>query len=571
MMFSACEIKELLPEDTGASNPVIRHSYPVGSEATENLDENDTIYYPEPVYPVDFSISDTIILYGLNNQNVYLVKVNTSGNPVDADNAGTVASYKVLPSPTNSKAAESNGNYHPYRSGRLPSAGEERRNHIPYDMTAEINKEINDAIRSGRLRRSETPPSDVNAGAVLRNTAAQARASNVSESLKYFYILENGQSSLVSATLAARNKYCKVWVRNTNDRSMATGVVTQEKAQKVATTFEKIYEYETAIFGYEYGGGPNGNGGLDGDLAIQILVYDIDGDGENGSSENENVLGYFYSADEHRQSDLDKAGLGHVKSNEAEVFYIDAYNIDRISSTLVHEFQHMINFNRKTIEQGRVSGVWFNEMLSMLAEDLIDPLIEINIYNAEHPVTIRIPIFLESYNYSDPMVWLDKPDTLKSYSASYALGAYLVRNFGGIDFVKELMSNGLVDIASIDAALRSNANKTDVKSFTQALSRFGEALLFYQADDQRPPEVFSFNRTTDSKQIAGKNAAFYGFNYMSIPTTGPLIWNTDKFYSLHPRTLILQTNDDWQNRSGSLSITLRPPDASGIDMYIIVR
>jgi hypothetical protein len=92
------------------------------------------------------------------------------------------------------------------------------------------------------------------------------------------------------------------------------------------------------------------------------------------SAQESGVLGYFWSKDE---APADSFGGGYMPgssgtySNGAELFYIDAYFADKypneIKSTLIHEFQHMINHNQKYVMRGISSDTWFDEMLSLLS------------------------------------------------------------------------------------------------------------------------------------------------------------------------------------------------------------
>ncbi|MDR1256209.1 MAG: hypothetical protein LBJ86_00485 [Spirochaetaceae bacterium] len=606
VLFYACaDDMPTTTDDNVYSAPVIKRDYPNTDkgEAMTETSSTANAKYEDAVHKADFTGGDSaIVLGGLDKQSVYLVTVNTSGSPVDGDNTGGIVLSSLINANMMTQTVEQAEDASWLSKIRLSggaaaqvfdTTGGDRRNMAAVSCytTDEINNGVYDAIKNGRLIWGEESSDGMNGdNAILRSVAPAQTKLVQSESLKTFWVQnEDKTSSLILADLAATGTHCKIWVKRENyDNNSANGndgKITSVQAQDMADKFDAIYGYETAVFGYEYGGGvPKTDptyGGLDKDPKIQILVYDIYDDGEK-ENPGGTVVGYFFSADQFRQSDLDNARY-KTKSNEAEMFYIDAFRADddmnSIYSTLVHEFQHMIHFHRKTMSTpGRpVSSAWFNEMLSMIAEDLIDPLMGINIDNAAHPASSRIPTFLENYNSADPTVWQSGYDVLKSYAASYALGAYLVRNFGGVGLVKELISNGYVDTASIDTALRkSGINPVkSVTSFTQALSRFGEALLFTNAKENRPAGVFSFNNTVES-YVGSTKYTFDRFDIYTLDNeynraNGPLIWGTDKRYSLHPRTLILQTNKGWQSQTGTLSITLSPPSVKGIDMYIIVK
>jgi hypothetical protein len=316
---------------------------------------------------------------------------------------------------------------------------------------------------------------------------------------------------------------------------------------------------------------------MDDDPKIQILVHDIFGD--YYSTQSGGTFGYFYSGDEYTSAN----------SNRMEIFYVDAHFADRapdaIYSTLVHEFQHMIHFNCKNGN----SSTWYNEMLSMLAEDVIDPFIGIdaNANTDGHPIEGRIPLFLGYYNMVSPTVWLDDNYVYYSYANSYAFGAYLVRNFGGAKLIQELMSNSAVDEASVTAALASAANTLhpEVNTFDKALRRYGEALVFSQPAAARPSGVLSFNNTVTTDNIGDNSYEFTGFNIWDIgqvmmnngaiyPSldSGPRVFDTEQQLLMNSRTMLLQSKTAWQNIiSGSLSITVQKPASSAIEVYVMVR
>jgi hypothetical protein len=441
------------------------------------------------------------------------------------------------------------------------------------------NEKIFGAVNAGNL----------NARSVSRSMGAEYSASppsytaySVGETKSFWTQDDSGTKfTKIATTLRATGTYSNVWVANANyDNSSQPNndnKITTAQAQALAQKFDIIYQKETPVFGFEYGGGlspgDSGYGGVDGDPKIQILVYDIFGDFE--SSQRGGVLGYFWAGDE-----FDIPG----SSNNAEIFYIDAHFTDlapqAIYSTLAHEFQHMINFNVKALPAGKPTATWYNEMLSMLAEDLIDPFIEIDIKNTGHPIQSRIPTFLSNY-YRDPTVWLDGNGVYASYANAYALGAYLVRNFGGVEFVKAVMSNNEIDTASLDAALASSVNPlyNKVNNFNTAISRYGEALLFNQNSENRPAGVLSFNNTV-SETLPSGEYTFTGFDLFSlkngykingIELQGPLVWNAAGNYDLEPHTVRLLSNNGWQNVTGSRSITLQQPANPNIEFHIIVR
>ena len=62
-----------------------------------------------------------------------------------------------------------------------------------------------------------------------------------------------------------------------------------------------------------------------------------------------------------------------------------------------------------------------------------------------------------------------------NYSKTYAFGAYLMRNYGGANFIKELIQNNSTGVNSIVAAVNSNGGGG--LSYGDILQRFGAANL----------------------------------------------------------------------------------------------
>jgi hypothetical protein len=122
--------------------------------------------------------------------------------------------------------------------------------------------------------------------------------------------------------------------------------VVQADIEKSAREFEdRIYPRDRALFGAEL------SPGIDGDPRLTILNAPVQGAG-----------GYFSSADT-----VVKAVNRFSNEREMFVIAIDSYPLgsDGYALTLAHEFQHMIEWNL-----ARRSPLWFNEGMSMLAQDL---------------------------------------------------------------------------------------------------------------------------------------------------------------------------------------------------------
>jgi hypothetical protein len=311
--------------------------------------------------------------------------------------------------------------------------------------------------------------------------------------------------------------------------------------------------------------------GGDGDDRVQILVYDFyAGTGVQGGT-----AGFYWSKDFFPQE-----SLGTQKTNLAEVFYIGARWLtespDTIYSTLVHEFQHMINFNVKNVQHpGLSSQSWYNEMLSMLAEDMISPLIGIAPTNTGHPTPSRISGFLTAYPNEGVTDW---NNDLDSYSYKYAFGAYLARNYGGAELVQNILANNTTNTASITAALQATSGNPSGIDFDYAVEKFAEAFIFTDPVAGRA----TFNKTV-AKTIAGDTYTFEAFDIWNnydltvpaggyyMPWSGPTVYTLTSHPNMHPYSVFVQSKaTDW--RTGTLSsVQLKQPADSGVKLFLMIR
>jgi hypothetical protein len=538
-----------------------------------------------PVPRIDFQgkATKTVTLRGLQKQSLYLVKVNGGATAV----AGNKTGYADSVSGARAAAVPDRGKLDPQAgllSGLFTGADGGAVTRYDYAPAREFARLL------GGMDLPLSPVSNIT-GDPARAVAPQY---TVDSSTKQFWIDQGNSWIQINTHLRAASEHANVWVRDENYAAQSVvdndNKITGRRAQEMADQFDIIYKKMTPLFGYEYGGGlaaTDGRyGGVDGDSTIQILVYDIDGDYQ--PNQTGGTFGYFWSKDYFPQS-----ALSSIKTNRAEMFYVDSHFTDKfpqeIFSTLAHEFQHMINFAVKYINKGKTSSAWYDEMLSMLAEDVIAPFIGISLDDWAHPAQVRMSLFLNHYFYSGITDWLGDGQVLYSYASAYAFGAYLVRNFGGADLVAQILKNNETNEASITAALGSQANprRSEVATFAQAVSRYGEALVF--SGDKTPQGALSFDKTV-SKTINGTVYTFSGFDIWAMdnpfsgqfyfeddeyafayPAWGPLVIDTALIADMPRYSVLVQSADAWQNISGDITVTLTKPENASVEFYLMVR
>jgi hypothetical protein len=406
--------------------------------------------------------------------------------------------------------------------------------------------------------RANRPPIDREAVREETLRPRPAIAPSVVGDTRTFWIQRNfgsGNWTQISTTLLATGTYGNIWVYNNG--------ITSAEAQALSAKFDIIYPAETNILGYEYGGGPGGSGGKDGDSKIQILVY---------PAANSSILGYFWEIDFYPQSQLSSS----YRTNLAEIFYINASYVKSspmlMYLTLAHEFQHMINFNRKYVERRLTSATWYDETLSMMTEDIMADIIGVPTTNQYHPIRDHVPGFLAGYTGVGFSEWPSQP---YPYSKGWTFGAYLMRNYGGADLLRKILANNSVNADSITAAL--NEFEPGM-TFEKALIRFGEAMIF--SGNSKPEGAHTFDKTVTSS-VTGYNGTYsytlpafdiwtIGQTNYSSNTKGPVVYSTAQ-RTMIGHTVLVQQDSSWRNRTGTFSVTFNKPSSTSIEMYLMVR
>ena len=483
------------------------------------------IYIDDPVQRVAFAGNTaTVNLRGLVNNDIYLVRVNTSTSEVTAANTGRVLNVpgilSQMPVPNFKNNDTETERFIPGR----PDVREFNANPPPL---------LYPYIEFAEDRRVFFIPP------VLGET-------------RNFW-LDNGPDGSLwqqnQATLLAIGDHGNIWVVGNS--------ITTAQAQTLAARFDIIYPVATNLLGYEYGKRPGQTpNGRDGDPRIQILVYEM----------HPGLGGYFWSKD-WRPDGTWGTGPNSTRSNEAEIFYINSLmvstNMNLAASILAHELSHMIHWNEKQVRRGSSgnpasSPIWYNEMTAMMLQDILDGKIT-SPSNPFISVNMWMPTFLAQYHLEGVTEWRQ---VNASYATKQFFGSYLLRNFGGAEFLRRMAGSGRVGTDSVTWALNQ---LYPGMSFREALLRYGEALIF--SGNQMPPDVLSFDRT-DTRVVNGITYTAPRFNIRS--GTGPAIFALNEAINMRPSSIVLHSDNTWRGVSGDMSITLERP-AGEIEMIIMIR
>ena len=362
---------------------------------------------------------------------------------------------------------------------------------------------------------NNNPPPMQRSGAPQRSLRAQAQRA-VAEGDRFTFTAQHFGDALVPATarrvVSDGSTTLVVWVadRDWSATCRATDCMTREMVDAAADRFLRpgpgndIHDWLTGIFGSAWG--PHDYTNLippESARQIHILFLDIDADGIPSPGQSR-VVGYFHSVHNYLRT-------SRPTSNERLIFFMDAALMadrdgptweasDRrpsaIISVLAHEFQHMIHFYQKPVLRDAFSETWLNEMASEVAEDLVADKIESNGPRAvahDDPAAGEAGIErgrLPRYNFHNDIqvtAW-DYSDSLKHYSISYALGAYLARTYGGAALFGDIVASGQSGVAAVEAALRTHGH---TESFGDVLANWAVANLL--SDNPRAPAPYRYN------------------------------------------------------------------------------
>lgn len=178
------------------------------------------------------------------------------------------------------------------------------------------------------------------------------------EENRYFYgqMLSDGKLTgwfNVPATLIKVSDHAAFYIQTKFHQNYTTNSsnptsVSLYALNKLAHEFDYYYSSMTNIYGTHTD--------IDGNSKIIILLMDINWSRTNGqAASTSKVLGYFNPQDMH----------GY---NEGEILYMDLKSIhqelDNAIGTMIHEFQHLINYSYVIDGKRRPMDTWLNEALS---------------------------------------------------------------------------------------------------------------------------------------------------------------------------------------------------------------
>lgn len=465
---------------------------------------------------------ESLTLSGISGKEIYLAKVNgsltTDKSPASIVTAScTGLSASVAPSLSVASSSSSD------TEEILPA----RKHYVVSDAEKELAKEF------GRLHVQKYGKQSRSALQALYSK----HESDLSVGATDDIFIQTGDSAYtpMDATLKAKGTNCNVWVVDEN----YSDITTESDIATIASKFDAIYPLVTNVFGTEcdkilnYAYNENTK-------SFDSSIVDMeDCDGNDTGTKINIVLcdlpsgydGYFASKDYfYYDKELETSGdnltstqiaqnIALNASNVGKYFYVDIESVnkslDNALLTLAHEFQHMINFNMKTVQNSATFSTFYDEMCSMACEDMMADYLGVG--DDDTPKN-RLPLFNKKYTETGTGEWIDATGNqeLYSYSSAYAFGAWLARQYGGAKLFKAILSNSHSDMDAVTEAVKSVAGEDYTDE--QILERYVQALVFTTSDFTHP----TMNQAAKQTLTYGSGDSAY-----SYPMTAINLWNLE--------------------------------------------
>ena len=537
---------------------------------------------------------------------LYLVQHNTGDYAIAFDDQRTVVSTV-----SGGRSAVASG----ARQGVEPGA--EAVSGVRRHFVGEPLPSLKDIARSPRSALG-APSYDTDTTSVVKDYEVGAKRTGENG----IYIdINNAMDSYArrDAVLLAKGTSCYVWgikgyYKTTGKASGCQ--IDSAIAQAYADKFDAMYPVITTVFGeesnkvidYAYQQLADINDHSDTGEMVNIVVYDIGNDYYNSADTQTGVVGYFYAKDYFANTSTASSSNVISKSNVGKYFYIDSgfavSNFDDTISTLAHEFQHMVNYNQKDLAHDQSPSAAYNEMLSMLCEDMMQEFLELEDYASPKN---RIQSFNLYYYASGITEYRNDSNAALSYSTSYAFGAWLCRQYGGAALVQAMMANDSVDEDSIVAAV-NEVNGTSL-SFEKLFKQFLLALtcgsvsdpefthnqdaaqkITYSASDGTSYDypmlkfnLWSSERTEYDSDGDGRKDSVYTFSledykhdlekykYSGYNWKGPFLFSTEHGANSLRGDNGISIHGVGTTTGGSVKVTFSPSGASTLKLYLIIQ
>ncbi|NLB61585.1 MAG: InlB B-repeat-containing protein, partial [Clostridiales bacterium] len=224
-------------------------------------------------------------------------------------------------------------------------------------------------------------------------------------------ITNNAQVSL-EFKVTKVGTHCYVWSPTNSSYDPVEGF-NPNHPTTIANEFDSKFQFMLNSFG--------AFADVDGSGKVHLLYYDIIDGATIGSGY---VGGYFWGGDMY--ASINGAAMLHIDTYPS--LYYSQGGIDATFSTVIHEFQHLINYSNTA---GR-TGSWLNEASSMAAEELVYP-------GSAVPGRIGSYNDKKYMNYHNGKSLYEFDNTLGAYAIACLFGQYLRVHTGDYTVFKRII------------------------------------------------------------------------------------------------------------------------------------
>lgn len=462
------------------------------------------------IYLIDKDATQ-IELNSLQNNDVYLVTI-ASPNALNKNVLRYITTEGFENYPTNSVVSS--------RSNSLLDENLQKiqKNQLIAEKYQAEGKVVSGVYDNGFVRLEKQDLYNIEKGAPIshsRSEDAYSRASSyVVGSKKKFYVKDGlGLWKTKDGELLVQGEYCNFWIDKNclKDTSVRNNdnYITKKQIQQLADKFDIVYPYITNVFGQKHSSDKEYI--IKPQDKVSVFLHDLEDD--YSCDQSGGVVGYFMPYDMYE---------GMENSNELELFHIDVHFVDvwqdLTFSTLAHEFQHMLHYVQKDYTQPD-DNLCMNEMMSLLCEDMVQQILDLD--DSSSPKS-RISEFITSYYKDNTFSWTGET---VDYATAYTFGAWLLRNFGGIELLQAMAYSG-ADVYGEDTIETAIKTLYDVEITVMELyEEFVLATIVPFLDENKANE---YGLTTLNKEIQN---TINGFTYTLTPIdltsyVGVSAWNT---------------------------------------------
>ncbi|PCG19083.1 peptidase M30, hyicolysin [Brachyspira sp. G79] len=252
--------------------------------------------------------------------------------------------------------------------------------------------------------------------------------------------------------------------------------VQRSSVSKIGYSFNKYYSDLVNTYG--------NHTDVDGNGKINILLFSM-----NPAGASTVILGYFYP---------DDLILGNF--NDAEILYMDVDLVngipDIMAGTILHELQHLINFNVNDINKGISMDLWLNEALSESTSILYSPT----------TVSSRIEEFNSMGGYYCFYTWYLPIAVFANYPSASVFMNWLYSASGNDKTVfRDIASSSQIN--GYDKVLSSVSHRGMASTWEELLLNWMEGIFSYQVSGVNPV----FRRFGETVPLyPGALVAYYG-------------------------------------------------------------